>query len=316
MPKVSVVITIYNSENYIEKCARSLFEQTLDDMEYVFVDDGTPDGAIKKLLSVLKEYPDRISQVKIVSLGKNCGPATARVEGLKNVTGEYVIHCDSDDYVDREFYGTMYETALSGNYDIIVSDYYEGPEDDMIVKPGLGFPDLFITSISGQGSLWNKLVKSELVKTSSVVPPSFDMGEDMTLVAQYSLICKSFFWIKKPFYHYVRRQSSFLGNRTPASLLDKQRQLEKNFSVVIDSTIRHDRYQEYRDSILHQCLYVKNLILPALPYTDSYVQWKNCYRKINSKVLFSRQFTVREKVNFIITFCGLYPLYYKIKNNV
>ncbi len=111
MPKVSVIIPVYGVENSIERCARSLFEQTLDEMEYLFIDDCTKDRSIEVLKSVLKDYPKRKSQVTIHRMDNNSGQAKVREWGILNATGEYIIHCDSDDWVDKDIYRELYEKA-------------------------------------------------------------------------------------------------------------------------------------------------------------------------------------------------------------
>ena len=77
VPKVSVIITVYNREKYIEKCARSLMEQTLDDVEYIFVDDASTDESVSRLQAVLKLYPQRKPLVKLICMEKNGGRAVA-----------------------------------------------------------------------------------------------------------------------------------------------------------------------------------------------------------------------------------------------
>ena len=109
MPKVSVIIPVYNVEKYIEKCARSLFEQTLDDIEYIFIDDCSPDNSMLVLSKVLKSYPKREAQVRIIRNPENKGVAYSRTIGMKAATGEYMIHCDPDDWVDKELYQNMYK---------------------------------------------------------------------------------------------------------------------------------------------------------------------------------------------------------------
>lgn len=99
MPKVSVIIPVYGVEKYIERCVRSLFEQTLDDIEYIFVDDCCLDRSIEILDNVIKEYPNRRTDIKIVHHKENKGLAQARQSGIKVATGEYFVHCDSDDWV-------------------------------------------------------------------------------------------------------------------------------------------------------------------------------------------------------------------------
>lgn len=122
MPKVSVVIPVYGVEKYIERCARSLFEQTLDDIEYIFVNDCTKDRSIDILNEVINDYPARKQQIRIVHHEKNKGLPFARQSGWQVATGEYVANCDSDDWVDLNLYEMMYKEAIEKNADIVVSD--------------------------------------------------------------------------------------------------------------------------------------------------------------------------------------------------
>ena len=115
-PKVSVIVPIYGVEAYIERCAVSLFEQTLDDIEYIFVNDCTPDESMKILSHVLSRYPHRTDQVVIINQPKNMGAAKAREVGIKAAKGEYIIHCDSDDWVDKDMYFLMYQEAVGYAY--------------------------------------------------------------------------------------------------------------------------------------------------------------------------------------------------------
>ena len=108
IPKVSVIVLIYKVEKYIERCARSLFCQTMQDIEYVFVNDCTPDCSIQILQSVIDEYPQRKSDIKIISHEKNMGSGVARNTGLEVADGEYIIYCDGDDWVDPDMYEKLY----------------------------------------------------------------------------------------------------------------------------------------------------------------------------------------------------------------
>ena len=126
MAKVSVVIPVYGVEAYIRRCARSLFGQTLNDMEFIFVDDFTPDRSIDLLKKEVEQLPPpRRKQVRIINLPQNMGAAKAREVGIKAATGEYIIHCDSDDWVERDAYRKMYDCAKRHDYDIVIADYCE-----------------------------------------------------------------------------------------------------------------------------------------------------------------------------------------------
>ena len=98
--KVSIVIPIYNAERYIERCIRSLFEQTYQDIEYVFIDDGSTDRSMEVFQSVLAEYPSVQERVKVFAHDTNKGCAMARWEGMKHATGESLIPVDSSRRVD------------------------------------------------------------------------------------------------------------------------------------------------------------------------------------------------------------------------
>ena len=97
---LSVLVPIYGVEKYIERCATSLFEQTLQDhIEFIFVNDCTKDNSVVKLLNLLKKYPHRISQVKLLEHSRNRGLAASRQTALNHATGDYVLTVDSDDWL-------------------------------------------------------------------------------------------------------------------------------------------------------------------------------------------------------------------------
>ena len=122
--KVSVIIPIYGVEDYIERCARTLFGQTMrSGIEYIFVDDCTPDRSVEIIQETLKEYPERAEQVTILTHSVNKGLAATRKTGVRAARGEYIIHCDSDDWVEPEMYQLMYEEANRTHADMVVCAY-------------------------------------------------------------------------------------------------------------------------------------------------------------------------------------------------
>ncbi|MCM1452577.1 MAG: glycosyltransferase [Clostridium sp.] len=122
--KVSVLIPIYGVEKYIARCARSLFNQTLKEgIEFIFVNDATKDNSMDVLKSVIDEFPNRKEQIRIIEHSENKGLAVARVTGVTSAKGEYVTHCDSDDWVEPTMYEKMYNVAKQKGSDIVVCDY-------------------------------------------------------------------------------------------------------------------------------------------------------------------------------------------------
>ncbi len=215
MPKVSVIIPVYNAEKYIEKCARSLFEQTLDDIEYIFVNDCTPDNSIQILKNVLEEYPLRKAQVKILNHEQNQGQAGARTTGMKAMTGEFMIHCDPDDWVDLDLYEKMYNKAISECADIVVCDikwvYYNRIIYNKInIKYNNGntlLKNYFRNSIGV--SLVNKLIKSELIIKYHIYPfVGINAGEDLNVSLRVFFYSNKITKIEDTFYYYLQNPKS------------------------------------------------------------------------------------------------------------
>ena len=102
MLKISILTPVYGVEKYIEQCARSLFEQSYAPIEYIFVDDCTPDKSIGILQSLLKEYPERAQQVRIIHHDRNRGVGAARQTALMAATGDYLLFADSDDMLPED----------------------------------------------------------------------------------------------------------------------------------------------------------------------------------------------------------------------
>lgn len=123
MYQLSVIIPIYNTEAFIERCAKSLFEQTLSSIEYIFVDDASKDASIDKLSAVIEDYPTRKPHIKIIRHEKNLGTLLTKLDGMQAARGKYFIVCDSDDWVDRDAYQCLVDKAEQTNADIVTCNY-------------------------------------------------------------------------------------------------------------------------------------------------------------------------------------------------
>ena len=122
--KVSVIVPIYKVERFIARCAESLLNQTLQEIEYIFVNDATPDGSMDILKETIARYPSRADSCHIVEHEVNKGLPSARNSGLAVARGEYVFHCDSDDFVEPTMFEDMYKAAIESSADIVRCDWY------------------------------------------------------------------------------------------------------------------------------------------------------------------------------------------------
>lgn len=213
MYKVSVIIPVYKAEQFIERCARSLFEQTLDSIEYIFVNDCSPDKSMDVLLSVLEEYPGRKEHVKILNHTVNTGQSGARKDGMAIAGGEYIIHCDSDDWVDLDMYESMYEKAKQDNVEAVCCDIInEFRHKTEIRSVNNQYEDHrlmydCIVPISVEYlSMCNRLISRKVFERHTVEPfEGVNMWDDVGLSIRLRYYIESTSVINKPFYHYNRK---------------------------------------------------------------------------------------------------------------
>lgn len=115
MPKVSVIIPVYNTEKFLRKCLDSVCNQTLQDIEIICINDCSTDGS----LEILREYARKDNRIKLIELLENCGAAKARNIGIDIAEGEYLGFIDSDDYIDLDFYENLYAKAIETSADVV-----------------------------------------------------------------------------------------------------------------------------------------------------------------------------------------------------
>lgn len=190
-------------------------EQTLREVEFIFVDDASPDGSMGVLHKTLADYSERAKQVRILKHEQNKGLPAARNTGLAVAEGEYIFHCDSDDYVEREMLEEMYAKAKEQDADYLWSDFwlsFEQNERYMQVRSYATPREALQGVLEGamKYNVWNKLVRRSLYTESGIeFPAGHSMGEDMTMIRL--LACaKRVAYIPKAYYHYVRLNMSAL----------------------------------------------------------------------------------------------------------
>lgn len=226
--KVSVIIPIYKVERYIRRCADSLLKQTIPDVEFIFVNDCTPDNSIEILKETIQEYPNRQEQIKIIHHTENRGLPTARNTGLAVATGEYIYHCDSDDFIEKNALEEMYLTAKDKDADIVWCDWYlsYGQSERYMKQPEFPSASEALDAIlcgKMKYNVWNKLVRRRLYTDNSVTfPDGHGMGEDMTMIHLFAC-AKKIAYMPQAFYHYVKlNESAFCQSYSNRHLEDLQ----------------------------------------------------------------------------------------------
>ena len=220
--KVSVCIPVYGVEKYIERCARSLFEQTMkEDIEFIFVNDCTKDKSIEILEQVLSEYPGRKNQVKIIHHEKNKGLVAARKTGLAYASGDYIIHCDSDDWVDLNMYETMYNKVIEANADMVycplIKESSYGWKKFTPPRIANSVEEYIRKNFGGDlNSLCTKLYKREIALDDTIIcPDHISVAEDLLRNSQMLLNCKKIVFAADVLYHYWVNFESIMHDVSP-----------------------------------------------------------------------------------------------------
>lgn len=312
MPKVSVIVPVYGVEKYIERCARSLFEQTLDDIEYLFIDDCTPDRSIEILQQVLEDYPHRKEQVIIHRMEQNSGQAKVREWGIKKATGEYLIHCDTDDWVDKDMYRAMYEMAQEDKAAIVICDYYKvtNSNKEYIKGRNIGDKDSLISDLITEKvswSVWNKLVKNSLYWSDDILFPRGNMGEDMALIMQLILKANKISYLPKPLYFYLYNPLSITHQKSEGAIYNKYMQFTDNVNIVLSSFNRLECSERY-DKELSYLKWCARRCLWSITNKPRYrAEWFQTFPEIIPSILWTSFLKTKVKIKIILTYLRLYP---------
>jgi glycosyltransferase involved in cell wall biosynthesis len=315
MYKVSVIVPVYGTEAYIEQCARSLMEQTLDEVEYIFVNDASPDRAEKVLRRTLEDYPQRKSQVTILNHPTNLGAAKAREDGMRAARGEYLIHCDSDDWVERDMYEVLYRKAKAEDLDIVISAFTEeGPVPRKVEQPMGSDPVREIVKSPVKCSLFNKLVRGSIVRDNDMRYPAHHMMEDYAICVQMFYHARSVGYVDKSLYHYRIVSDSICHQESEQSHMKRWREAFANVRLVDKFLADQGKSAYYASELLMAKLNVRGFLWPLLAKgTKYYTEWHDTFPELNRKFVTSKYMSARMKLVFLITYLRGYAYYCKLK---
>lgn len=282
VPKVSVIVLIYKVERYIERCARSLFCQTMQDIEYIFVNDCTPDDSMKILQSVMDEYPFRTPYIKIISHEKNMGSGLARNTGLSAATAPYVIYCDGDDWVESDMYEKLYIKACTDDADIVMCDYYEEIQGRRIrysQNPYRHKEDVLEQMLVGKlhSSVCGALIRKNLyVENHIQFPVGISMWEDLCTSVRLHYFARRVSYVEEAFYHYMIYNDSVSHRVTAKQLNDMV-----DACMLIGSFLKElNIHSSYRISFLRRCFYAKKHYLVDTNLRN-FSLWRNLWPESN-----------------------------------
>lgn len=235
MYKVSICVPVYGVEKFIERCAVSLFEQTYENIEYVFVNDCTKDNSMAVLSTVMNRYPSRYSNVKIINHPINKGLAATRNTAVDNASGKFLLHIDSDDFLDTDTIEKLVKAQLTNDSDIVLFDtikIFPNRTQTIHKKQYRGINEYLIEALQkkvGVGVCGN-MIRTSLYHDNSIrAVDGLNMAEDYQVTPRLIFYAKSITTANNTYYHYdLTNQSSYVHNIT----FEACEQLKESMKVI------------------------------------------------------------------------------------
>lgn len=316
--KISYIVSVYNLEGYIDKCARSLLEQTLEDIEIIFVNDASTDNSEAVIRHAVECYPKRNGQVKILTHEKNTGLVETHKDGFNAAVGEYINFIDGDDYIETSSGEQMYAKAVETGADIVVCDYIrhtitgdrvstQAPQG--AIGDGENIRDDMINR-RVTGTLWCKLIRRTLFLDNDIVWPANTSHEDMVLSTEAAYYARKIAHVPVPLYHYVYNPNSISNKKEVDHVAKKVKLYMNNNKVIFGFLERKGVAKKYAEGMLINKVLAKNLMLPYTGKLKYRRLWLQTYPEVNRMLLFGsrdHRSTYKEKVWLLAIWLGLYP---------
>jgi glycosyltransferase involved in cell wall biosynthesis len=308
--KVSILVPFFKVEKYVGRCVESLFTQTYQNIEYVFVNDCSPD----KSMDVINEYIEKYGvaeKCKIISHKKNQGISASRNDCLDNMTGDYFLFVDSDDYIDKDMIESLVEAAIKENADISGCGYIEEYADHSVQYPQKYTNDhnemlRAITLLTIKGVMWKLLVRSAIVtehKDEVRFIPDRNMVDDYLFCCQIFYYAQRFAGVDRCMYHWIQYNPN---NYTHTTIFAVESQ-----ATAIRKTEQFYRGKGIYDIVKNELLQRKFVSKLPLLFDKECIdvkRWRNLFPESN-KVWRNMNFTPKNRILFLL---ALSPLYWVI----
>ena len=265
MAKVSVIVPVYNVEKYIERCLTSLYEQSMQDIEVILVDDLGTDRS----MDIVRQFIDTHALTErwhIVTAPCNHGPGAARNIGIRHATGEYIAFVDSDDWIEVPMLQTLYETAIQYDADIsssaAVLDYPDNTHR-LMTNPHIGSGEVSVQARKYLlrhfvSNFTTMLFRREWLIANDLYFPEANSGEDSCFMAQCYLLAHSIAQTDTPFYHYIIHSQSISHRKR----VYRGREKRKAFEALLQFARKRGLMGTYGHVL--RWVYIKKAILSSL----------------------------------------------------
>ncbi len=301
--KISIIVAVYNTEKYVEKCINSLLNQTYKNIEIIIVEDCSTDGSRK----ILEKY-SKSKKVKIIYNKKNRGLSYSRNIGLKNSTGDYIGYIDSDDYVDNDFYEKLIQSIKKNKSEVAICDMKVIHENDgiEIISKCCNAEEFNVYNVVNNGlaaSACNKLFKRQLISKYPFAEGK--VNEDIAVVIPALVNAKKISYANT-YYYYIQRDNSIQNS----SFSDKRFDIFYGVNATLERIKNANDYEKLKDALVFNQLIV--LLLYVIPKERNFCHRQRILKKFNN---LSMQYNIRKNHNLwqFLESCGKkHKIHYKL----
>jgi len=287
MPKVSIIVPVYNVQDYLKRCLDSLVNQTLKDIEIIIINDASTDNSLK----IMREYEDKYNSIKVIDSPTNLRQGGARNLGIEIAKGDYIGFVDSDDWVNVEMYEKLYSKAIDAYCDVVDSDYYVSDGKNVLTAVSSNTADQLgeLTSekkkglILHSGRMWTKIFKTSLFIDNNIRFPEKLSYEDNPVVPLLLAHASKLEKVNEPLYYYFKNPESTTTTKNSLHHFDR---LETSI-ILVQGFKKDGLYEEFKDEVDFRFseLYYINTIKICLanydiPQIDKLYEIRN-YMKVN-----------------------------------
>ena len=321
-PKISIVVPVYKVEKYIERCLKSILNQTFKEFELILVDDGSPDNCGK----ICDKYAEKDSRIKVIHK-HNEGLSSVRNAGIEASIAKYIAFVDSDDYIDKNMYEILYNNIIKYDSDISICNFKYIYNNDAKIKENNNkeYEDLLVlNNIEGLGSLyennslqfvvaWNKLYKKDLF--SNLRYKHGKIHEDEFIIHKLLYRSNRIVYTSLELYYYLQRQGSIIQSKFSLKNLDIVYAFKERMEFFRSKKLK---YLEYKAQQAYISEFFKNYykVKDELPQYDK--QLKLLKRDYNRNLIYllkNPYYNMKEKFMLIVFSIKpeIYELYVKSK---
>lgn len=301
MPKISVIVPVYNTEKYLDRCIQSILAQTYTDFELLLIDDGSTDSSG----AICDRYAEQDSRVRVFHK-ENGGVSSARNLGLDNAKGDWIGWVDSDDYIHPAMYFDLYGAAVKENADIVYCNYVDidSRQEKKIEMPSsekgkVEFINQYMKAPIS--ALWVTLIKKNLYKEFNInFPVKNYYGEDFIVTSKLYLYSHKIIQVKKYLYvHCFREGESLMGS----SSYEKQMMMIENLKEFKELVKEEDFYLSIKKNFASKILEAKAFLLYSQKdvmkwyYTET---WTHKYILKNESVMYGKK---RKLIEYSVSMC-------------